>query len=382
MNRQYLRPILAVLASTLLLGSGRAFALPFESYDARTTALSGASVATGSVAAPFNNPAVLTTADEIHEWFVLLPAAGYELGDPDKVKDGLDAFQEAADALAADPTTGNANTVQNRLDALREGIYQEGYNLTVMIAIPSRILSGAAYINVYNRFNAQADIGGDDLSDPTSPVYASTLSHRGIRVLENGFSSAKLLEGGDAWWDDLAVGFSVKMLLVESYGYTTTDLTSAETTLDLDERRNGSAFNLDLGIHREWGVWNVGLVGKNLFPARFDLGNTGEQVEIGPQWRLGLAYQGRYTVLELDVDLVENEALGFESPTQWAALGWEQQFGPWFALRAGFRQNLVGTEAASGSLGVGLLLGSFHLDLAGYMGNEVDGANLQLGFTF
>jgi hypothetical protein len=373
---------ISALAGMLAFWAGNAQALPFGVYDARTAAMAGAGVATGSAYAPFNNPALLTTADETHEWFVLLPAVGYQVGDPDEVKDGLDAFQEAADALEANPTVANRNAVQNSLNALQDGIYREGHSLTFMVAIPSRILSGAAYVNFYDSFNAKADIGSDNLTDPTNPVYVSTLNHRGLRVLENGFSSAKLLESQKgAWWDDIAVGFSLKMLLVESYGYAT-DLRAAETDLDLDQRRNGSAFNLDLGIHREWGVWNVGLVGKNLFPASFDLGDTGEQVEIGPQWRLGMAYQSRYTVWALDVDLMENDPLGFDSPTQMVSLGWEHEFGGWFSLRAGYQQNLVGTEAASGSLGLGVLVGAFHMDLAGYMGDELDGANVQLGFSF
>lgn len=379
MDRRGARLLALVLSGISLLGAGSAQALPFGRYDARTVGLAGVGVATGSQSAAFNNPALLTTADEIHEWFVLLPAATYEVGDPDELKDGLEAFQDAAAVLEGDPSAANRTEVQNRLDAMQESVYQEEKSLSVLVAIPSRILSGAAFLNIYKRYNTQASIGGDDLNDP--PSYASTLKHRGIRVLENGFSAAKLLEDRKAWWDGISLGFSVKMQLVEGYGYAT-NIRTAETELDANQRRNGSAFNLDLGIHREWGVWNLGLVGKNLFPTKFDLGDTGEQVELGPQWRLGLAYQGRLTMLELDVDLMENKALGFEGPNQVAALGWEQNFGRWFAFRLGYEKNLVGTEAGSASLGLGFVFGAFHLDLAGQTGDELDGVSAQLGFTF
>lgn len=354
-------------------------AVPFGRYDARTVGMAGAGVATGSQGAAFNNPALLTTADEIHEWLVLLPGATYQLGDPDDLKDGLEAFQDAAAVLEATPSAANRTAVQNRLDAMQDDVYQEGKSVTVLVAIPSRILSGAAFLNVYKAFNAKANIGGDDLNDP--PSYASTLEYRGIRVLENGFSAAKLLEDNRAWWDGISVGFSLKMQLVESYGYATS-IRTAETTLDSGQRLNGSGFNLDLGIHREWGVWNLGLVGKNLIPAKYDMGDTGEQIEFGPQLRAGLAYQGRLTVLEMDVDLMENKALGFEGPSQMVALGWEQRLGHWFAFRLGYEQNLVGTEAGNASLGLGFVVGAFHLDLAGQTGDELDGVSAQLGFSF
>ena len=58
--------ILAGLALIPALAAPTVSALPFASFDARSTAMGGVGVATGNRFASFNNPALLTTADEIH----------------------------------------------------------------------------------------------------------------------------------------------------------------------------------------------------------------------------------------------------------------------------------------------------------------------------
>jgi hypothetical protein len=355
-------------------------ALPFGTFDARSAAMGGVGVATGNRFASFNNPALLTTADEIHEWFLLFPTAGAQLSDPDKLDDGFDAFQQAADTLDANPTPANAAAAQAALDALDGAVYEESGNAAFMLAVPSRILSGAAFINVYKGFNVRPKLGGDNLlADP--PTYNSELEYRGFSVLENGVSAAKLFEGGKNWWSEWAVGFNAKFMLVEGYGYTE-NVRSAELKLDDSQRVNGSAFNVDVGVLKEFGVFKLGLVGKNLFAANFDYGQSGEQFEIGPQVRLGMAYQSRRSVLEFDVDLTENEALGFSSATRIAALGWEYQLARWFTLRAGYRQNMVDTKAGIASAGLGLVFGALYIDIAGSTGDEQDGVAAQLGFQF
>jgi len=363
------------------LAAPTASALPFGTFDARSAAMGGVGVATGNRFASFNNPALLTTADEIHEWFLLFPTVGRQLGDPDKLDDDFDAFQQAADSLDANPTPANRDAVQSSLDALDGAVYEESGNGAFMLAVPSRILSGAAFVNVYKGFNVRPKLDVDNLlTDP--PTYNSELEYRGFSVLENGVSAAKLFEGGKNWWSEWAVGFNAKFLLVEGYGYSE-NVRSAELKLDDSQRVNGSAFNVDVGVLKEFGVFKLGLVGKNLFATNFDYGRlSGEQFEIGPQVRLGMAYQSRHAVLELDVDLTENEPLGFGPVTRIAALGWEYQLARWFTLRAGYRQNMVDTKAGSASAGLGLLFGALYIDIAGSTGDAQDGVAAQLGFQF
>jgi hypothetical protein len=360
---------------------GNAWALPFGTFDARSAGMGGVGVVTGSRYAAFYNPALLTTADEIHEWFLLAPTVGRGIGDPDELEDGLEALQQAADALDASPSAANRDLVQSRLNAIDGDLYRSSSNGAVMLAIPSRILSGAAFFNTYEWHNARTEVGGDDLSDPANPQYSSTVAHRGVRLAENGISAAKIWDSNKKWLQDVAIGFSAKFLLIEGYGYAE-PVRSAEVDIDRAGRRNDSQFALDVGMLKEFGVWKLGLVAKNLIPGRSKYGNTGEDFRIEPQVRMGLAYQSRRAILELDIDLTENQKVGFDSPTQIAALGWEYRPWRWIALRAGYRQNLTGTEAAYSSGGLGLLIGGVYLDVAAYSGDEGEGVAAQLGVQF
>ncbi|WP_455198794.1 conjugal transfer protein TraF, partial [Kaarinaea lacus] len=267
------------------LMSNHAGAAPFNIFDARTMAMGGVGVATGTHNAVFNNPALMTTADELHEWFLLLPAVSLERQDIDGLEDNLNAFQDAADVLDAANTPANQNAVQATLYDLDGTRYHASNNIAVMLAIPSRILSGALFLNSYEQYSANPLIGGDNL---TIPTYASTLAHRGYRVVENGVSSAIVLDAEKGWMSDMAIGFSAKFLLVETYNYET-GLRSAEVKVDGSQGNNGSQFAIDVGILKEFGVWKLALVGKNLIPGKYDFTGSTDTLKIDPQLRAGFA---------------------------------------------------------------------------------------------
>ncbi|MCK4585703.1 MAG: conjugal transfer protein TraF, partial [Gammaproteobacteria bacterium] len=246
-----------------------ALALPFGVYDARTMAMGGVGVATGARNAVFNNPALLTTAEEIHEWSLTLPTVGRQLDDTDELKDNFDNFKRAANVLDATNNLANQNAVQATLDAIDGSQYRKTNNVAFMLAIPSRILSGAVFLNSYEISNVQPIIGGDDL---TIPTYNSTLAHRGVRIIENGVSAAKILDAESGWMENMAIGFSAKFLLIKTYGYT-----EALGTADLDINgatgSNGSQFAIDVGALKEFGVWKVALVAKNILPGKYTYGS-------------------------------------------------------------------------------------------------------------
>ncbi len=366
-----------LLGLLLMLCVQTAAAVPFGMFDARTMAMGGVGVASGPQFATFNNPALLATADEIHEWFLLAPTLSQQLGDPDNVEDNLAAFQQAADTLDGNNNAVNQAAVQQQLDALDGSLYSTSRNSAFVLAIPSRILSGAAFFNVYEASTAQPMIGGDNL---TTPNYASTLAQRGLRIVENGVSAAKALNGG-GWMQNLTVGFSAKFLLVSGYGYAD-PLRSADVDISRTGNKSGGQFMFDVGVLKEFGVWKAGLVAKNIVPGNYKYGDSGDTFKIDPQLRAGFAYQSRYSVLELDIDLLENDPVGFGSPSQIAALGWEWQIWQWLAIRAGYNQNLTGNEAAYGSAGIGLLINSLQIDVAAYSGDESEGISAQLGLQF
>jgi hypothetical protein len=379
-GRRYRTTIKAIVVLCLGFATPAAMAVPFGMFDARSMAMGGVGVATGARYAAFNNPALLTTADEIHEWFVVVPTISQQIGDPDQVEDELAAFQQAATVLDGSNTLANRNAVQTHLDALDGSLYRHSGNAAVMLAIPSRILSGAAFFNVYEASTARPVIGGDVLTAPTT--YASTLAQRGFRVAENGVAAALPMEAEKGWMHNLAVGFAAKFMLVEAYGYEDT-LRTAEVDINRTGLKTGSQFTFDLGVLKEIGVWKLGVVVKSLLPGNFEYGSSGDKFRIEPQLRAGFAYQSRYSILELDIDLTENKPVGFALPSQIAALGWEWQTWRWLTLRAGYQQNLTGDEAAYGSLGLGVIFGdAVYLDVAGFTGNEGEGLSAQLGVQF
>lgn len=378
-NRLNDKPLVALMMACLGLTAPAAMALPFGVFDARSMAMGGVGVATGARYAVFNNPALLTTADEIHEWFLLAPTVSQQIGDPGEVEDELAAFQQAADVLEGDNTPANQAAVQSHLTALDGSLYRRADSAAGMLAIPSRILSGAAFFNVYEASTAQPVIGGDDL---TVPTYSSELAQRGFRITENGVSAAKVIQAERGWLRNVAIGFNAKFLLVEAYGYTE-PLRSADVDVARSGRKTGSQFTFDLGILKEVGVWKFALVAKNIVPGNYQYGDSGDEFRIEPQLRAGFAYKSRHSVLELNLDVVENDPVGFALPSQIAAVGWEWQAWRWLALRAGYQQNLTGDEAAYGALGLGIILGeTVHIDVGGYSGDEGEGLSAQFGVQF
>jgi len=375
-NNKKLRPGWP-FALLLMLYAQATTAAPFGVFDARTMAMGGTGVASAPQFAVFNNPALLATADEIHEWYLLAPTISQQLSDPDNVENNLAAFQQAANRLDSNNNAANQAAVQQQLNALDGNLYSSSRNSAFVLAIPSRILSGAAFINIYEASTARPIIGGDNLA---APNYASTLAQRGLRVVENGVSAAKALHGS-GWTQNLTIGFSVKFLLVAGYG-SADPLRNADTDINRIGSKTGGQFTFDIGMLKEFGVWKVGLVAKNIVPGNYKYGDSGDIFKIEPQLRAGFAYQSRYSVVELDIDLLENNPVGFDSSSQIAALGWEWQTWQWLTLRAGYNQNLTGTEATYGSAGIGLRIKTLQIDIAAYSGNEGEGVSAQLGLQF
>ncbi len=376
-----MRPALqGAIAAGLLFASTTAAAQPWGIFDVRAAGMGGVGVASGSQYASFNNPALLATAGEEHDWFLISPTLGRQRGDPDSLKDHLDDLQSAMDDLAASPTTANAAAVQARIDDLRDARYRAGGNTAVLLAIPSRLLSGAAFIHLYDWATSEARIGGDDLTDPANPQYRSGLRHRGIRVLENGVSTATTFSG-HGWRQGLAVGFNFKFQFLQGYGYDET-VDVARAGLRHNDYRSTGNFNADLGILKSMGVWKLGLMVRNLANAKVDYGDSGERFELTPQARAGFAYQSRRTVVEMDVDLLQYDPIGADDPQQSIALGLEQRVWHWLTLRTGWQQNLRGKQAGGPSLGLGLSMGPLLIDLAAYHTQQLDGAHAQIAFQF
>jgi len=338
------------LTASSLLAVSTASALPFPKFDARTAALGGIGIAHGIRNAAYYNPALASLEPEGYDSYIAAPSKGDFESDADDVKSGVE------DIVAGG---GNVADILNKT-------YQKYDYEVVQITIPTPFLGGAAYIA--------------DYTYQTEKVINNTeLSHRAISIFETGVSVAQLQDV--MWAENVLVGVTIKLMLIESYGYQEA-LANADFSLNNDELQRKSVLNFDFGMSKEYGVWKTGFVVKNLLSRANDYGNSDDEYTIEPQLRAGLAYQSRRAVFEFDLDLTKNEAIGYGSDTMFASFGWEWSIFRAFDVRLGYQQNLVGDKNAAFSGGLGLRLWSLLLDFSASVDPDGRGTYVQASWEF
>ncbi len=364
----------------LMLFATQVTALPFASIDARSAALGGIGVATGTRAAMLNNPALLATHDEEYDAYAALPAQFEVIRDPTDFSSGFDQLSTAAQSMQTSNTPANQQVVADALANLQGDDYSKAKGRMALVAIPSVVLGGAAYILSYDYHTMRADIQNEDLaSNPAN--YQSRLQHRGVSVVENGVTVAKLVDVPWLGMYNVMVGLTGKLLLTEGYGYDEA-INIASLSLDEAQADRSSVFQLDFGIVKEYGIWKYGFVIRNLLGGSVDYGATGESLSLGPQLRVGVAYKSRKNLVEMDVDAIKNEGVGYNSDTMMLSSGWEHQLKPNFSTRLGYQQNLAGLKESTASAGLGFELWGVVLDLALTRTADATGAFVQLGYQF
>src|SRR5690606_27493389 len=184
--------------------------------------------------------------------------------------------------------------------------------------------------------------GGEFVGD--SPDMSSTVQIVAVAMVDIGLSFAREF---DIKGEKVAFGITPKLQKISTFhyadeidGFDDVD----EDTLK-DTQQDYTRFNMDIGASYRFGgseKWMVGVVGKNLLGGSFDYADVlvtpkdseglangvpymleGGKVKLNPQFRAGVAYNGDWTSIALDVDLVENDPVAFENATQYASLGVE-----------------------------------------------------------
>jgi len=326
-----------------------AYALEFPLFDARTAGMGGASVAHGISNAALYNPALAALEPEGFDWYFVAPAVGEYEADSGNIKGTLE---------------GSGNTT----DLVGEEYFKNTYK-NLQMTIPSPTLGGSLYLIEYENQTAKV------VTDNTG----TNLVHRSLEVQEIGFGAAMLVDL--LWMERLMVGATGKLSLLKSYGYSE-PIATASLDLNSDQAQRDSELNLDIGFSKEYGVWKTGLVFKNIFSQSNDLGNSSDSYSLGPQIRAGIAYQSRRAVVELDVDLMKNDGIGFASDTMYAALGWEWRVFPAFMMRLGYTQNLIGDNEAYFSGGIGIKMWALLLDGAFVSDENGEGVHAQVAWEF
>jgi len=338
------------LGAVVLMCSPRANALPFPLFDARTAAMGGVAIGHEIRNAAFYNPALASLEPEGYDAYLLVPGSGEFVSDPDGVKG------EIADIVAGG---GDVASINNK-------VYQKYEYSVAQLTIPTPFLGGAAYIADYSFHTAKV-------------INNADLVHRAVSVFETGVTVSQLQDV--MWAENVLMGATVKLLLLESYGYQEA-VGSGDFKLDSDEEKTGSILDFDFGMSKEYGVWKTAFVVKNLMARSRKFGNSNDSFTLEPQARAGVAYQSRRAVIEVDLDLTKNEGVGFGSETMFASVGWEWKVFRALEIRLGFQQNLAGDKNATFSSGLGFRLWSLLLDLSASVSPDGHGSFFQASWEF
>lgn len=230
------------------------------------------------------------------------------------------------------------------------------------------------------------------------PDLTSNVQIVAVAISEVGLTLSRNFEIGG---EDIAIGITPKLQTIKTFNY----IASVEDE-DIDEdditntEQDFSDFNIDVGAAYQFGSdnqWQLGLVAKNLLSKEYETesnayGPVGNQqvsktkVSLDTQFRGGISHSTEWTVIAVDVDLMENDPVAFESATQYASIGAEFDLFDTLQLRAGYRTNLSVSDSSVASVGVGLSPFGLHLDIAA-MANPSDpkkeaGAAIELGLYF
>ncbi len=386
--------------------------MPFGTFDPRSMAMGGTGVAAGTSAnAGFFNPALLATAHKDEDFSLELPILGIRVADQDEFIDRLDTFQNnntidnfsaAITAFNATPSPATKDTVVSTGNTLITGLNTlsnhdleievmagavvgvPGKKFAVSVFVASRAMGGMA-LNITQNDLSNIQVILDQLAannfspitDPTTNMTSAVLG-RGAVVSEVGIALAKEFEifGG------IGVGMTPKFQKIDTFDYAL-NLETAEVTFN-EGKKSYNSVNFDMGLGKDFkNHWKVGTVIKNLLPKSYTtaLGNT---LEMKPQMRVGAAHQTSWSVVSMDLDVMENDpiATGFDTPTQYAGIGVELNAFDLFQFRLGYRHNLSNSDTSVATAGVGFSPFGVHIDI-GLMGSSKEIAlGLQTGFRF
>ncbi len=422
------RPLRFAVITCLAAGGSPLWAQPFETFDPRILAMGGAGVAAATPAsAPFFNPALLAASAPARDFDLHTPTITARVSDKGKARDEVDEIDElinrlddryqAAEAefeqlrqsatlfdlltgfrrlnqsLEREATLREIQRLERNLEdidddrgtvdafaGLSVGVPGERFGVGVFASDQLYATAEARYADADRIYldaaQAAVRIGGVPLLPPEEALQSS-IEWRGATLLEAGVSFA--FAPAPNW----AIGVTPKYQRVETFDYRQT---VADADLDIDEgNKDFDDMNVDVGLAgRFGGAWRAGLVAKNLASRTYDT-VRGNEIELQPQLRAGIAYEQLTWTLTADVDVLENDPLGtLDSATQYVSVGGEVRAVPGLWLRAGARTNLADNQTSEtiGTVGLGLAAGPVQLDLAAGAGDEEYVAGLRGGVRF
>ncbi|MCP4192239.1 MAG: conjugal transfer protein TraF [Planctomycetaceae bacterium] len=380
------------------------YAVPFT-FDARTLAMGGVSVATSDLAtAAWANPSMLTR-QTIEDDFALLIGLGGFVRDNDELIGDVEDFQNSNELRKEAIDNGD---LAGEAGAILDMRYVVGGIDGKVIAPEATAMMGIgiAFESFSMAFSVRSDVisGGavTDLScslfeagcDPNELISEefNILNLEGVQATEYGVSFARDFDLFDR---RLSIGIKPKVIDLRAFTFRESILTvstSSEDYLDEVGKRNLGTFStVDVGLAMDLSEsFLLGLNVRNLFTDRFNLGD--HALNYDTEAKIGIAHKNSFMLLALDYDLttnkplLANDSLSAPLETRYLNLGVEFSAGDIVSLRAGVARNTAsgvssGAKDTQYTLGIGFWLG-FNLDAAVIANNNSQGVMLQSGFRF
>jgi hypothetical protein len=265
------------------------------------------------------------------------------------------------------------------------------------------VIAAQDQLNKFEATNADGEtlISIDAAGGAQTADITLTSSSRlvGIAISEIGVGLAREFDFNfdvaDGMLDTWSIGVTPKVQRIDIYDYSYSfeekdgEDNGFESSDFTDTAVSKTAFNFDIGVSKQFleeGNLIAGMVIKNVIPATYksenNLGKESVEIKLEPQVRVGVSHRTEWTVVTADLDLTENAAIAFESPTRYAALGAEFDLFDTLQLRAGYRTNLSDTDDKLATIGFGLSPFGVHMDISAGVNPEDTQRNAAVGLEF
>ncbi|MCH8551261.1 MAG: conjugal transfer protein TraF [Natronospirillum sp.] len=304
----------------------------------------------------------------------------------------------------------NLNFVLDDLDDYLEAVEELNQRLETLVdaaeafeAAPNDAGAQSAFEDARDDFDAQRAVvesfnsenelfvGGEVDDDADILTFDeedldSTIDLLGANITELAFGSGMDFPNV---YGNLSVGATAKIQYIQVFGDVIAfdDADSVDASFINENTNEYVAVNLDIGVAQSFqqpglGMFSVGAVVKDLIPQSFESGD-GRDIDIGPKVRAGVSHQTRLTRVTMDIDLTENDPIGFGVPTRYFGIGGEFNAWDWARFRAGYRNNLAVDDASIITAGIGLTPWVTQLEFSGwYKPNSEDEVDLLLNTGF
>jgi len=396
-------------------------------FDARNDAMGGTGVASSNWGtAALANPALMTKAPVESHVDIILPSAGVQISDKDKmvdkiddVVDTVDRYQDVINSLPTTsfttrPTLASlaelqrlnaqvrvaAGDMADKLRDLRNNKSQGKAGAALAVTVPNETLPFAFVAKGYGTVSLSTDVNQGDIDylqqiadGKRIPVRGDedrlTSSATGLAAIVADYGIA-MAHQFDVAGHPVSVGVTPKIQQSWLFNYK-----AAVYTYDKDDvtnnqyRKDDTGFNVDAGIATDVGEnWTLGLSAQNLIARDIETKEVNgfkDTYQIRPLVTGGVSWHTDRLTTAFDVDMTPTKGFKTEGDSQYAGVGAEYRLFDWLQLRGGYRADMKSNDknVVTGGFGLSPFNDSVHLDLAGSAGEDKTwGAMAKIGFTF